>query len=171
MDDLGRREALRSAGKRDIEIWNLRTCQWRSHSHCISRIAHLEFSRDAMLLAAAGLRPSGGVADQASLRLWETASGAIAGASPTYLTAAFSFRPTAPRLDPIGWGVVVWDLGSGRSVAEIEENFTWIGDLAISHDDRLLVTGSEEPVVNIPIGLGKRIDSLKGSRICIDGVG
>lgn len=47
-----------------------------------------------------------------------------------------------------------------------------IGALALSPDDRLLVTGSEEPVVNISeLASGKRIDSLQGSRICIDGVG
>ena len=111
-------------------------------------------------------------ADHATLRIWETASGNTEG---TYTNAfgplAFSSdgqRLVSTRLDG---SVVVWDLGSGRSVAEIEENFTWIGALALSPDDRLLATGSEEPVVNLcDLATGRRIDSLKGSRICIDGV-
>jgi WD40 repeat protein len=125
------------------------------------------------LLAAASLRPAGGAADQATLRIWDTASGAVAG---TYTNA---FRPLAFSSDGqrlastrLDGSVVVWDLGSGRSVAEIEENITWVGTLAFSPDDRLLVTGSEEPVVNISeLASGKRIDSLKGSRVCTIGVG
>lgn len=157
----------------DIEVWNLKTnLRDKSFPHAITRIAHLAFSRDAMLLAAASERPAGGGADHATLRIWDTASGNIGG---TYTNAfgplAFSSdrqRLVSTRLDG---SVVVWDLGSGRSVAEIEENFTWIGALALSPDDRLLATGSEEPVVNLcDMTTGRRTASLKGSSICIDGV-
>ena len=42
----------------------------------------------------------------------------------------------------------------------------------LSQDGRRVGTGNEEPVVNITeLASGKRIDSLKGSRICIDVVG
>src|SRR4029078_3615775 len=100
--------------------------------------------------------------------IWNTASGAMAG---TYTNA---FRPLAFSSDGqrlvstrLDGGVVVWDLGSGRSGAEIEEIFAWIGALALSPDGRLLVTGSEEPVVNLcDMVTGRRIDSLKGSRMC-----
>jgi WD40 repeat protein len=172
ISDDGERLAL---GRRDgeIEVWNLRIGQLHeSFPHASTRIAHLAFARDSILLAAASERPAAadGAADHATLRIWDTASGAIVG---TYTNAfgplAFSsdrLRLVSTRLDG---GVVVWDLGSGRSVAEIEENFTWIGDLALSPDDRLLISGSEEPLVNIcDLISGKRIDSLKGSRMCID---
>jgi WD40 repeat protein len=158
----------------EIEIWNLKTGELeKSFPHAISKIAHLAFSRDANLLAAATLRPSGGGADHVTLRIWDTGSGKMEGAyTNAFGPLAFSFdrqRLVSTRLDG---SVVVRELGSGCSVAEIEENFTWIGDLAISFDDRLLVTGSEEPVVNISeLASGKRIQSLKGSRICIDSVG
>jgi WD40 repeat protein len=67
--------------------------------------------------------------------------------------------------------VAVWDLSSGRAIAEIEENFTWIGAMTLSPDGRLLVTGSEEPVVNISeLASGKRIDSLKGCGMCVVGL-
>jgi WD40 repeat protein/serine/threonine protein kinase len=157
-----------------IEIWNLKTSQLdRSFPHVGARIAHLAFSQDAILLAAASERPSGGAADPATLRIWETASGVIAG------TVSNAFGPLAFSSDRqrlvsirLGGSVVVWDLGSARSVAEIEENITWVGALALSPDDRLLITGSEEPVVNISeLASGKRIDSLKGSRVCTVGVG
>ena len=156
----------------DIEIWNLKTGQLdKSFAHVSARIAHLAFSQNATLLAAASERPTTAT-DHATLRIWDTASGAVEG---TYTNAfgplAFSsdrLRLVSTRLDG---RVVIWDLGSGRSVAEIEENFTWIGALALSPDGRLLVTGSEEPVVNISdLASGKRIDSLKGSRICVIGV-
>ncbi len=164
-----------------IEIWNLKTGQLdKSFPHASTKIGrlafigHLAFSRDAILLAAASERPAGadGAADHATLRIWDTASSAIVG---TYTNAfgplAFSSdrrRLVSTRLDG---SVVVWDLASGRSVAEIEENFTWIGALALSPDDRLLATGSEEPVVNLcDMATGRRIGSLKGSSICIDGV-
>ena len=157
-----------------IEIWNLKTGQLhRSFPHVGISISHLAFSRSAISLAAASERPSKGAADLATLRIWETASGVIAGTfTNAFGPLAFSSdrqRLVSTRLDG---SVVVWDLGSGRSVAEIAENFTWIGALALSPDDRLLVTGSEAPVVNISeLASGKRIDSLKGTRICIDGVG
>jgi WD40 repeat protein len=158
----------------DIEIWNLKTGQReKSFPRAIARITELAFSRDGALLAAASLRPAGGAADQATLRIWDTASGAMVG---TYTNA---FRPLAFSSDGqrlastrLDGSVVVWDLGSGRSVAEIEENITWVGTLAFSPDDRLLVTGSEEPLVNISeLASGKRIDSLKGSRVCTVRVG
>src|SRR6185295_7051079 len=158
----------------DIEIWNLKTGQReKSFPRAIERIAELALSRDGTLLAAASLRPTAGAADQATLRIWDTASGAVAG---TYTNA---FRPLAFSSDGqrlvstrLDGSVVVWDLGSGRSIAEIEENITWVGTLALSPDDRLLVTGSEEPVVKISeLASGKRIDSLKGSRVCTVGVG
>lgn len=158
----------------DIEIWNLKTDQLeKSFPHAISKIAHLSFSRDAVLVAAASSRPSGAAADQATLRIWGTVSSTIVGSyTNAFGPLAFSSdrqRLVSTRLDG---SVAVWDLSTGRSVAEIEENFTWIGALALSPDDRLLVTGSEEPVVNISeLASGKRIGSLQGSRICIDGVG
>ncbi len=41
----------------------------------------------------------------------------------------------------------------------------------LSPDGRLLVTGSEESVINISeLASGKRVDSLRGSPICIVGV-
>jgi len=158
----------------DIEIWNLKTGQReKSFPRAIARIAELAFSQDAALLAAASLRPAAGAADQATLRIWDTASGAVAGAyTNAFRPLAFSSdkqRLVSTRLDG---SVVVWDLGSGRSIAEIEENITWVGTLALSPDCRLLVTGSEEPVVNISeLASGKRIGSLKGSRVCTIGVG
>jgi WD40 repeat protein/serine/threonine protein kinase len=157
-----------------IEIWNLKTSQLdRSFPHVGARIAHLAFSQDAILLAAASERPSGGAADPATLRIWETASGVIAGTfSNAFGPLAFSSDRQRLVSIRLGGSVVVWDLGSGRSVAEIEENITWVGTLALSPDDRLLVTGSEEPVVNISeLASGKRIGSLKGSRVCTVGVG
>ena len=126
----------------DIEIWNLKTGQReKSFPRAIARIAELAFSQDAALLAAASLRPAAGAADQATLRIWDTASGAVAGAyTNAFRPLAFSSdkqRLVSTRLDG---SVVVWDLGSGRSIAEIEENITWVGTLALSPDCRLLVT-------------------------------
>ncbi len=171
ISDDGERLAV-GKDKGTIEIWNLKTDQLdKSFSHVSTRIGHLAFSRDAILLAAASERIAG-AADRATLRIWDTASGAIVG---TYTNAfgplAFSSngqRLVSTRLDG---GVVVWDVGSGRSAAEIEENFTWIGSLALSPDGGLLVTGSEEPVVNLwDLATGRRVDSLKGNRMCIDAV-
>lgn len=158
-----------------IEIWNLKTGQLdKSFSHASTRIGRLAFSRDGILLAAASERPTGsdGAADHATLRIWDAASGTIVGTfTDAYGPMAFSadsHRLVSTRLDG---SVVVWDLGSGRSAAEIEENFTWIGALALSPDDRLLASGSEEPVVNLcDMATGRRIASLKGSRICVNGV-
>jgi WD40 repeat protein len=157
-----------------IEIWNLKTSQLvRWFQHVGARIAYLAFSQNAILLAAASERPSGGAADPATLRIWETASGVIAGTfSNAFGPLAFSSDRQRLVSIRLGGSVVVWDLGSARSVAEIEENITWVGTLALSPDDRVLVTGSEEPVVNISeLASGKRIGSLKGSRVCTVGVG
>jgi WD40 repeat protein len=157
-----------------IEIWNLKTSQLvRWFQHVGARIAYLAFSQNAILLAAASERPSGGAADPATLRIWETTSGVIAGTfSNAFGPLAFSSDRQRLVSTRLGGSVVVWDVGSARSVAEIEENITWVGALALSPDDRLLVTGSEEPVVNISeLASGKRIDSLKGSRVCTVGVG
>jgi WD40 repeat protein len=88
-----------------IEIWNLKTSQLdRSFPHVDARIARLAFSRDAILLAAASERPSGGAADLATLRIWETASGVIAGTfSNAFGPLAFCSDRQRLVSSPIGW--------------------------------------------------------------------
>jgi WD40 repeat protein/serine/threonine protein kinase len=154
-----------------IELWNLQTNQreksWKEDN---LKIAHLAFSRHGRLLAAGGDRRA--LHEHGRVRVWDTTNGRRR-LDFTDFFGPLAFSPDDRRLAStrLDGSVVIWDLRTGVSVAELPEDITFGGSMAFSPVDDRLAAGGEEPIVRLwNIASGENVDSLLGSRMCIANV-